>query len=84
MENPAQCPLPPWVPDHKFLSNKLDKMEGSSCSTAVERTPQNKEVMVPHPAKVLGFFSSLLNPLSSAPLIQVPRGGATFVATSVV
>ena len=54
---------------------------GSSCSTAVEHTPgeQNSWGQVFKSRRVLGFFSSLLYPISCAFLIQVPHRGATLL-----
>ena len=50
---------------------------GSGCSTAAERTARNREVVGSNPAGCWAF--SLIYPLSSASLIQVPQRGATLL-----
>ena len=52
--------------------------EGSGCRTAVECTPHDTEVVGLNPAGYWAFYS-LLYPISSASLIQVPQGGATLL-----
>ena len=50
---------------------------GSSCSTVVEHTPYDREIVGSNPAMCWAF--SLLYLISSALLIQVPHGGATLL-----
>ena len=51
---------------------------GAGCSAAVEGTPYDREVVGSNTARCWGFYS-LLYPISSASLIQVPQGGATLL-----
>ena len=51
---------------------------GTGCSTAVDGTPHDREVVGSNPAGCWAFYS-LLYPIISAPLIQVPQGSATLL-----
>ena len=56
--------------DKRWKHSKLDTSSGSGCSTAVEHTPRDREVVA--------FFSSLPYPMKCL-RNQVPRGGATLL-----
>ena len=51
---------------------------GSGCSTVVELTPHNREVVGSNPARCWAFLS-LLYSLSTVSLIQVTQGGTTLL-----
>ena len=59
------------------MDNLRYSLSGSGCSTAVECTPHDREVVGLNPTGWRLF--SLHYPISSASLIQVPQAGATLM-----